>query len=158
MINGNYALTLILLSASTIGLAAAQNNASPNPRQFGFPPIGLGSTETAEVNVVNTAANSSAGAAASCTGSISFYNLSGALIGTATPFTVTAGQIASARLAFASSGGSGTRTSVRAVVSVTPSTASPRPPCALGVSLETLDTATGATHAIVTNPSSPYRD
>ena len=125
MTKGNYALMLILLSASTMTLATAQNNAPTNPRQFGFPPIGLGSTETVEVNVLNSASNSSSGTAASCTGSISFYNASGALIGTATPFNVAAGQIASARLAFANSGGSGTRTSVHAVVSVTPSTAFP---------------------------------
>ena len=158
MTEGNYALALILLSASTMSLATAQNNASTNLRQFGFPPIGLGSTETVEVNVLNSGSNSSAGTAASCTGSISFYNASGARIGAAAPFTVTAGQVAFARLAFASSGGSGTRTSVHAVVSVTPSTASPRPPCSPVFSLETLDTATGATHSTVTSASAPFRD
>jgi hypothetical protein len=35
-------------------------------------------------------------------------------------------------------------------VALTLSTASPRPPCALAVSLSTFDTSTGATHALVT--------
>ena len=45
-------------------------------RSFG--PIGLASSETAQINVVNTAAASSSGTAASCTGSVSFVNASGA--------------------------------------------------------------------------------
>jgi hypothetical protein len=153
-----YRFTAMLLSALAAGPLLAQTTTTPSARQYGFAPIGLGSTETAEVIVVNTAANSSSGTAASCTGSISFYNASGAVIGSATPFTVTSGQIATARLPFASSGGTGTHTVIRAVVSVTPPTASPRPPCSLVFSLDTFDTSTGAIHAVVPSLASSFRD
>jgi hypothetical protein len=119
-------------------------------RDFNLPPVGLGATETAEINVVNFAANASDGTAASCTGTISFLNESGATTGSAAPFTVTAGQISSAHLPFSGTGATGTRTAIRGLVTLTLSTGSPRPPCALGVSLGTFDTTTGATHALVT--------
>ena len=65
-----------------------------------LPPVGLAPGETAQVNVVNTANVSvaylgsvSASTAPSCTGSIAFLNATGAMIGTATAFTVGSGQI-----------------------------------------------------------------
>jgi len=62
--------------------------------------VGLGSTETAQVAVVNLANAPSSGPAASCTGSIAFFNAAGTAIGTATTFTLGTGQVASARLPF----------------------------------------------------------
>lgn len=141
-------LVLMLASVGVISSAFAQT--TTGTRDFNLPPVGLGATETAEINVVNFAANASDGTAASCTGTISFLNASGTTIGSATPFTVTAGQISSAHLPFSGAGATGTRTAIRGVVTLTLSTATPRPPCALGVSLATFDTSTGATHALVT--------
>jgi len=112
---------------------------------FSTPPMGLASSETAQVNLVNTAAASSTGTAASCTGSISFVSSTGATIGSATNFTITTGQIFSASLPFTRVGATGVRTEVRAVVTLTESTTA-RTPCALGSSFETYDTTSGVTH------------
>src|SRR5262245_2092248 len=128
--------------------ALAQTTGTTNntvTRTTSYPPVGLASSETAQVNVVNTASNAQNGTAASCTGSVSFYNSAGAAIGAARPFTVTSGQIFSTALPFTSAGASTTRTTIRAVVSLTfnPSTAAP---CSLASTFETFDTNLGATH------------
>lgn len=119
-----------------------------------LPPVGLASTETAQVNVVNTVPASPSGAAAACTGSIAFSSTAGAIIGSATAFNVGSGQIFSVKLPYSSAETSGTRTVIRATISLT--TISPvaangtaealPPPCMLAYSLETYDTATGVTH------------
>ena len=113
-------------------------------RTASFPPVGLAASETAQINVVNLAGNGTT-TAASCMGSISFVGPTGAVIGAATAFTVTSGQIFSATLPYAKIAASG-RTTVRGVVSLTVTTGTARPPCTLETSLETFDTATGATH------------
>lgn len=139
----------------------AQTTTTPaaTPRITNLPPIGLGSTETAQINVVNLAANSSAGTAASCAGTMSFVNSAGATIGSATPFTLATGQLASARLPFGSSGAAAsTRPVIRGVIQVTPSTATPRPPCSLEITFETYDTALGATHTVLTTSGGPGSD
>ena len=100
------------------------------------------------MNVANVAANAASGTAASCAGSVSFYNASGEVIGTTTAFTLTTGQISNVKLPYASAGAARARTVVRAVVMLTttsPSTA----PCSLVFSLETYDAATGVTHVHV---------
>ena len=125
-----------------------------------IPPVGLAPSETAQVNIGNTAGASPVAVATlgaaptvtgpSCTGSVSFYNAKGAIIGTATSFTVTTGQIASVALPYAMAGASGSRTVIRAVITnSTPITALGMTPCNLSYSLETYDTATGATHVFV---------
>ena len=60
--------------------------------------MGLAPGETVQVNLVNLASASSSGTAASCAGSVSFYNAAGSIIGTATTFTLTSGQITSVEL------------------------------------------------------------
>jgi hypothetical protein len=142
--------SLVLVLAAIGATSCAFGQTTTTTRDFNLPPVGFGATETAEVNVANLAVNASDGTAASCTGSISFLNLSGATIGSATAFTVTAGQISQAHLPFSGAGATGTRTAIRAVVTLTLPTATPRPPCALAVSLSTFDTSTGATHALAT--------
>lgn len=128
MSNRKWFLALVTVAAWTACSALAQTTPTPQPRQHTFPPVGLGSTETAEINVVNVASDSSTGTAASCTGSISFLSSSGAVLGTATPFTVTASQAFSARLLFSATGATGNRAVIRGVVQLTPSTTTPRPP------------------------------
>ena len=49
-------------------------------RTFNFPPVGIASSETAQINVTNLAPASSGGTAASCAGSVSFTNATGAAI------------------------------------------------------------------------------
>ena len=86
--------------------------------------VGLGSTETAQIAVVNLAPAPSSGPVASCAGSIGFFSAAGVAIGTATVFTLGTGQAASARLPFPSAGASGPRTLIRGVVTVTRTTGS----------------------------------
>jgi len=140
-------LILMVFSVAAISPAFAQTTTTNTAtRTITSPPIGLGSTETAEVNVVNTASNSSGGTAASCTGAISFLNASGTAIGSATSFTVTSGEIFSAHLAFSNSGGTAPRTVIRASVQWTLTSGTP---CALQVSMDTYETSTGATNAFL---------
>ncbi len=111
-------------------------------------PVGVGSTETIQINVANMASNSSTGTAASCTGTITFNNSAGAAIGASTPFTVTAGQISSVALPFAKISSSTTRAEVIGVIGLT-TTSTADAPCDLRYSLETYDSTTGATHVYV---------
>jgi hypothetical protein len=139
-----------LLAVMGMSVAFADSTTSVTPTQtINLPPVGLGATETLEVNVANLASNSSSGTAASCTGTVTFFNAGGTAIGSAQSFTVTAGQSSPISLPFSSSGGTGTRTTVRAIVSLTVPTTAPRPPCTLDVSLALVNTSTGATDAII---------
>ena len=136
---------------SVMGAVAQTTTSSTSTVTSSSGPIGLGSTETLQINVVNVASNSSGGTAASCAGTIGFVNSSGTAIGSATSFTVASGQISSVSLPFSKAGASGTRTEVRAVVTLTVTTGSGAAPCELRSSLETYDSSTGATHAFVSS-------
>lgn len=145
-----------LLLIAGVFSATAQTTPTSVTRQYSFPPVGLGSTQTARVNVANAAANGSNGTAASCTGTISFMSSSDSLIGTAASFTLTSGQIDSASLPFASVpvttaslGGTSTHTQFIATVQLNSPTANPRPPCTLAISLELDDTSTGAVQVVL---------
>jgi hypothetical protein len=140
-----------------------------------LPPVGLASSETAQVNVVNTANVSvaylgsvSASTTPSCTGSIAFLDAKGLPIGTATTFTIGSGQISSVALPFAKAGASGLRTVIRAEIVTTVTVPAPSPgpvagpnipatpvlpACALQSSFETYDTTTGATHVFISGPA-----
>lgn len=111
-----------------------------------LPPVGIGSTETVQVILANT--NSSAGASP-CSGSVSFYDVSGALIGSATSYNLTAGETTQVSLPYAAAGSASPRALVRAMVSLT--TFSPDTACSLSYSLAVFDTITGATHAVIVN-------
>jgi len=141
--------TLLILLSTTICLSTAEaQTATNNTREFDFQAVGFGSGETLEVNAINIAANTSSGTAASCTGSIVFRNTAGTTIGAPTAFTLTAGQSLSAHLPFASPASTGSRVLVRPQVQVTVP-AAPRPPCALQLSVEIIDSTTNATHVFV---------
>lgn len=141
-----------------------------------LPPVGLASSETAQVNIVNDAtvpASGTVGAvpglaavpsAQSCTGSVAFYNASGSMIGAASSFTILSRQVFSVALPYASAGTTGTRTVVRAEIIVTPLSPIPPPsggpsamtiPCTLSSSIETYDSATGITHAFAPGVPAP---
>lgn len=120
-----------------------------------LPPVGLASTETAQVNVVNTAPASSTATPGTCSGSIAFYDVNGNMLGSATDFKIASGQIFSAKLPYASAESSGdSRIVIRAVITVMTVSAalgngiSPvlPLPCFLQSSLETYDTSSGVTH------------
>jgi hypothetical protein len=112
-----------------------------SPQNIVLPPLGFGPTETAQVTLVNTAPSSYG-----CDGSVSFYDVAGALLGKAASFTLGTGQNFSVKLPYASTGAAGSSTLVRAEIALSlPST----PRCELGFSLETYDSATGITHALV---------
>jgi len=124
-------------------------------RDINYLPVGLASSETMQVNVVNLAANSSNGTMASCTGSISFFNAAGTAIGTASSFTVTAGATSSVTLTLLKAGITGVRAEIRAVVHATTMIGHNAAPCSLGSSLETFDSTLGVTHVYVSNAGVP---
>jgi hypothetical protein len=140
-------MTFVLSAVVTASAMFAQTTTTTT-RDASIGPVGVGSTETIQINVANLAANSTTGTAASCTGSITFNNTAGNAIGTSTSFTVTAGQIFSASLPFSKITTGTARTEVIGVVALTTSSTT-RTPCDLHFSLETFDTATGATHVYV---------
>jgi len=127
-------------------------------RNSSFPPVGLAASETMQVNVANLAENpttvTSTSPAASCTGSISFFNAAGTPIGTATEFTVATGVTQSATMTLAKAGITGTtRAEIRAVIQSTITEGRDAPPCSLVSSLETFDSTSGATHVYLSNPA-----
>ena len=146
-------LTIFAIASLTTLAAMAQpvtTTAAATTRSTALPPIGLGTTETARVNLTNVAVASQAGLAASCEGNVAFLNAAGATIGTATTFKIATLVTASVSLPFTAAGLTGPRGVIRAVVTVNrPATTSnsPAPPCSLLSSVETFDTVSGATHA-----------
>jgi hypothetical protein len=117
---------------------------------YTFPVVGLGSTETIGVNLINLAANSSTGTVSSCTGSVTFYNAAGTAIGSASNFSLAANAAASVNLPFSSSGIGGSRGLIRTVVA---STTTSNIPCSLSYSLNTFDTSSGVTHLFLIGPA-----
>src|SRR5262249_7917635 len=95
-------LTALFIAGLITTSAMAQ---STTTRTISFPLIGLGSTQTVQVSVTNTAATSSSGTAASCTGTVAFFNAAGTAIGSATSFTVASGVVFAATLPFSRAGG-----------------------------------------------------
>jgi hypothetical protein len=124
----------------------AQTTTTTSTVTQSLPPFGLGSTETARIDLTNLASASSSGTAASCTGTVAFVNSTGATIGTATTYTVTTGQTVPVSLAFASTGFTGSRGELRVVITATRTSGVP---CQLHASLQTYDTSSGATHLYV---------
>ena len=119
---------------------------------FTFSPVGVGSTETVQINVANIASNGADGTAASCTGSIAFSNSSGGPVQVSSGelsvnFSVAAGQSFSVPLVFNVISSPTARAVVIGVISLN----APQAPCSFRYSLETYDTATGATHLFVNN-------
>ena len=146
---------LFAFAAFTAVVALSQTTSSNTVTETSTtPPVGLASSETAQINVVNTASAAKNGTAASCTGTISFLNASGAVIGTATPFTVASGVISSVSLPFAKTGVTGTRTEIRGVITLTVTPGS-GVPCSLQATLETYDSSTGVTHVYLANVPVP---
>jgi hypothetical protein len=116
-----------------------------------LPPFGLAASETAQINLVNTAGPDATGKAASCTGTVTFYDQAGAPIGASTNFAIGSAQIFSVKLPFSSMTAPGLRTVIRAEIAGTPAviagfTPPSLTPCSLTFSLEIYDNVTGVTH------------
>jgi hypothetical protein len=121
-----------------------------------LPPIGLAATETAQVNVVNTAQLPLSEVGPLCSGTIVFYGGADgySILGKIAPFQVTFGQMFSAGLPYPATGVSGSRTVIRAEITLSPfkvltDTGIQNTQCSLAASLETFDTVTGVTHVVV---------
>lgn len=163
MHNPKFLLTLTVMAAALTQITLAQAPfATTTPptitRNSSFPPVGLAASETMQVNVANLAENpatvTSTAPAASCTGSISFFNAAGTPIGTSTSFTVTAGETQSATMTLAKAGITGTtRAEIRAVIQSVTTEGRDAPPCSLASSLETFDTTLGVTHVYLSGPA-----
>jgi hypothetical protein len=136
-------LLIFVALANFAAFAQTPTTSSTVTREFAFPAIGLGASETAQVNVINTATGSSA----SCTGTISFVSVPangavGSAVGTSSDFTaLAAGASFSGKLV-----GSGSRQEIRGVVTLTISS---NAPCSLAISMETYDSTLGVTHAFL---------
>ena len=101
-----------VIAVLSLAAAAMAQSGATVTRTF---PVGLGKAETVQVAVVKLADAPPSRPAASCTGSIAFFNAAETVIGTATTFTLGTGHVASARLPFASAGASGVRALFRGV-------------------------------------------
>ena len=147
-------ISAFTLSALVVPASAESNSTTPTTpttpptftRTYFFPAVGLASTETARISAVNIAATSPKGPKASCGGTISFTDDTGAAIGKPTSFTnLGTGQIATGDLV-----GSGARAEIQGSVQVTITLGPTATPCSLLLTLETFDTTSGVTHAVVT--------
>jgi hypothetical protein len=122
-----------------------------------LPPVSLAATETAETNILSSAASYAGDAfVTTCQASVTFYGADGSALGPATTFTVgNTRQIFSAELPYALTGAKASRTVVSSQITLTPNPstfsvlAPPMPVCAVAFSIETYDTATGVTHVFV---------
>ena len=143
-------ITLVCALAAT---AFAQGTTSLT-RSYNLPPVGLGSTETAQVNLVNTVTSSAGTSSASspaCTGTISFADASGKAIGSPVSFTTSGSQVFSTQLMFSQLGVTGTRGEFVGSIQLTTALPADGSRCSLTYSLETFDTSTGATHVYLSN-------
>jgi hypothetical protein len=164
LIRENRLLASSTLMVSLAICSAAQGTETTAPiaapttftSNYAFPPVGLAFPETLQVSAVNVPVPSllagdfsnlipSTAVLPSCagTGTITFTNASGMIIGAPIPFTVPFGQIFSAPLPFSMTGYPGFRGEILVSLHITTSIS-----CSLSISLETFDTNTGVTHAI----------
>ena len=147
------AVALPLAACATAVFSQSTTKTTTITQNYTFPPVGVASNETLQINLANTAVNSTSATpvAASCTGTVTVTNASGAVIGKANPFTVAGSNIQSITIPYANLGATG---SARAevLVSVQRSiTLPPTTPCNLIYSLETFLTTTGETHLLLGN-------
>lgn len=147
----------LLIVSALLGCASAQvTTPIMFARDYNFPPVGLASSETAQVNLVNMATPATATpvaanpVAAACTGTVTFVNASGATVGSPISFNTIGSQIYSTELSFSKLATSGLRAEFVARVQWNVPVTAPAP-CSLVFSLETFDNTTGATHVFLGN-------
>ncbi len=144
-------LRLFVFAAALTGSAFAQSTTT-RTSDFTFPLVGVGTTETLGVNLINLATTSatSAAAAPSCTGTVTFINAAGITIGTPTTFTLASKAVQVVTMTFAAAAFTGTRGLVRTVIETTRTS---NIACSLSYSLNTYDTTTGVTHVFLSGAS-----
>jgi hypothetical protein len=144
---------IAILASILVACAAGQGTITTATfsRSYSFPPAGLGSTETAQVNLVNSATASTAAnaVAPSCAGTVTFTNAAGKSVASA-PFTTTGSQIFSTQLSFGALATTGNRAEFVATIEVTTSVPMATP-CSLVFSLETFNNSTYATDIFLGN-------
>lgn len=145
----------LILAPALLGCAFGQGPTATALllRNYTFPPVGLASSETAQLNIVNVASVANAAIAKPvCAGTITFTNASGAVVGDPVTFTTSGSQTFSTQLSFSKLASAGVRAefvaSIQQNLAVPPSGF-----CSMAFSLETFDTATGATHTVLGNSS-----
>lgn len=149
--NRKFVMKFIVMAIAAVSAVSAQTTTTTTTtRNVNLLPIGLAPTETVQVNLLNLATASSNGTAASCTGSVSFINSAGTVIGAATPFTIASEALSSVALPFAKASTGTTRILVRPQIALTTTS---NTPCSLTYTLETYDTTTGVTHIYNTGGS-----
>ena len=122
-------------------------------RDYTFPPVGLASSETAQVNLVNLALAPIPSGAAACTGTITFSNAGGTTIGKPISFTTAGSQVFSTQLMFSQLQLAASDTRGEFVASVQVTTSFGPTACSLVFSLETFDSMSGVTHVYLGNSS-----
>jgi hypothetical protein len=140
----------------TCAFGQGSTTTSTFTRDYNFPPVGLASSETAQVNIVNIAqASTAAGATApSCTGTITFADASGKTIGMPASFSTTGSQVSSTPLMFSQLQLPAGDTRGEFVASVQLTVSFPeKAACSLVFSLETFDSMSGVTHVYLGNSS-----
>ncbi len=137
---------LVVLGSTLSALGQVTLPVASRTTTYIFPPVGLGSTETLQVNVANLASNPAAGSPASCAASVEFIDASGVAIERASSLTATAGQTTSVKLT-STQAGTGVRGEVRVAITLTITSGVA---CSAVYSLETYDTSSGATHVYQT--------
>jgi hypothetical protein len=137
---------LIAISLYTCAALAQPALTTTPTRTLNLPVAGLASSESAQVNVASPGFSGVTNAPfpTPCTGTITFYNASGAAIGSPTSFSIDLAQVSSATLPYSDITGTtgNTRTIIRALVTASAG-------CSVTANIETFDTATGVTHVHV---------
>jgi hypothetical protein len=141
-------VTILIAAVCLCAATALAQTTTVVTTDVSTPVVGLAPSETVQINVINTAAASSSGVAASCVGTVTFYGSNGAAIGGATSFTIGTGQVSSVSMV----SGKSSRMSVRGVVALTETLRS-GVPCSLATNVETYDTTSGVTHLHVESGS-----
>ncbi|MGB6945730.1 MAG: hypothetical protein WBE37_25255 [Bryobacteraceae bacterium] len=138
---------LLTCAFATCAFSQGTTTTGTFTHDYNFPPVGLASSETAQVNILNVAPTSASATstAPACSGTVTFVNASGKTIGTPASFTTTGSAIFSTQLTFSQLGATGTRGEFVASIQLTNSIPA-KAPCSLVFSLETFDDSTGATH------------
>jgi hypothetical protein len=170
----SFASSSFLVISLAVSAAAQVITTPPTPVSYpwnySFPPVGLAYSETLQINVVNrpvtfsyistilktltsptTPTTSNLPTTSTCTGTITFTNAAGTIIGTPVQFIIPIGTVFSAPLPFSMTGYSGFRGEIQAAVQGTTTLPSSNL-CSLSVSLETFDTNTGVTHTFLSAP------
>src|ERR1035438_1468217 len=86
-------VTILIAAVCLLAATAVAQTTTTVTSDASTPVVGLAGSETVQINVINTAAASPSGVAASCVGAITFYNSSGSAIGSATSFSIGTGQV-----------------------------------------------------------------